>query len=645
MNNQINFKIDCDFSLIKKIFVTIKQYTIPNNIIEKDIDNLVFDLKNNIVTATLTDKEFLSLNKDLDIYTQLKILTINEEIFSTEEYLFEVNDLIRKNLIFNAFLYIQNKNSAKGQTIVSNIDDGIANCSIESIEAKSGAKVFSFILNYEYSKEDINHQRYYINNVTNELIGKPFSIVLGENYDFVGTIIECNIEKSYIVVDNYIEPNAKKADGTPDSSKQIHSDSYILIPYNEVDLKNSPYFKDGTLVVDMDNPAQMLGEEIIGQGATSLGYKCYAQSDGAFAAGMGNIASGKYSGTLGRHNAMGYCDFGFGQNLKFFGHWNGGFGRDIFIDRLGDFTITGGRLHEIYGSYTSAFGMGHNMNLSGSNARGLYSAPDPSRKIVDRVGWGTAEKPQNIYTLDYNGNAWFKGDISLGGFEGRVSGAMNIDHPAQMLSLKGAKMGDMAIVDSVVYDIKLGENGEANGLSLYEVPTNKPQDAYSFVTRIGGKSCRKSGYMKEDIEDVVAESNRWQKMLYFNVSHYEIDDTPRTVDIEISYYDIGSGSIAVEHTSTKTVARIVNISNTKKWKKAIVSIKDMKFQRGFNGYDFRLYCSTGSPMYISNVAVHIQEMDADLDSQYVTKEVYTLASHKLNAYEDFSNWIKISKEE
>ena len=208
-----------------------------------------------------------------------------------------------------------------------------------------------------------------------------------------------------------------------------------------------------------------------------------------------------------------------------------------------------------------------------------------------------------------------------------------------------ARVGDTAVFSGVVYSCTLGANYSSNGLELWINHGYPAEDAYGEDTIIGGKPCRKSGYFENIVDDVT----RWQKMMYFNLSAYASDDTPRKIDIKISYYDIGTGEIAVRHPSVEnpdklTKTTIVNLNNSRTWKEAVITIDGMRFRDSINKQDFRFVCSTGTEMYISDVSVFIREEYINPDIQYLTKEIYMLASAEEDGYKDISNWVKIRKD-
>lgn len=60
------------------------------------------------------------------------------------------------------------------------------------------------------------------------------------------------------------------------------------------------------------------------------------------------------------------------------------------------------------GYYTTAFG-------NNQHAQGKYNIIDQQNKYAHIVGNGTANARSNAHTLDWNGNAWYQGDVFVGG--------------------------------------------------------------------------------------------------------------------------------------------------------------------------------------------------------------------------------------
>lgn len=49
------------------------------------------------------------------------------------------------------------------------------------------------------------------------------------------------------------------------------------------------------------------------------------------------------------------------------------------------------------------------------HVQGKYNVEDPNSRYIHIVGGGSEEARSNLYTLDMNGNAWFKGKVYSGG--------------------------------------------------------------------------------------------------------------------------------------------------------------------------------------------------------------------------------------
>ena len=138
----------------------------------------------------------------------------------------------------------------------------------------------------------------------------------------------------------------------------------------------------------------------IGRSAVSLGNTTEASGMYAFAEGFMNKASGMCSHAEGwGSNAIG--DYSHSENVS---------------------TATGECSHA-EGKGTNAIGSqshaeGNNTKASGINShvQGKYNIEDTQNKYAHIVGNGTNNSNRsNAHTLDWNGNAWYQGDVYVGG--------------------------------------------------------------------------------------------------------------------------------------------------------------------------------------------------------------------------------------
>ena len=67
------------------------------------------------------------------------------------------------------------------------------------------------------------------------------------------------------------------------------------------------------------------------------------------------------------------------------------------------------------GDYSHAEGSNTIANGNYSHAQGKFNVEDTSNKYAHIVGNGSTSKQSNAHTLDWNGNAWFAGNIYIGG--------------------------------------------------------------------------------------------------------------------------------------------------------------------------------------------------------------------------------------
>lgn len=165
-------------------------------------------------------------------------------------------------------------------------------------------------------------------------------------------------------------------------------DSKILVQANEHtnDTFNSLNLKGGK---GEDSVEQTSGNAS-GANSTSLGHSTVASGSASFAEGEGSLATGNYT------HAEGYQT----QAVGVGSHAEGG---STYAQ----------------GEYSHAEGYEVIANGDYEHAQGKYNviqSGDGVNRYADVVGNGTdANNRSNAYTLDWEGNAWFAGDIKTGG--------------------------------------------------------------------------------------------------------------------------------------------------------------------------------------------------------------------------------------
>lgn len=135
--------------------------------------------------------------------------------------------------------------------------------------------------------------------------------------------------------------------------------------------------------------------------AHAEGYGCKASGDNAHAEGRNTVASGLHTHAEG-------CGCNADQAVTHAEGWyTSAFGQFSHVE--GDHSETRGAISHAEGLYTQA-------NGSCQHVQGKYNIADDSDKYAHIVGNGTdVNNRSNAHTLDWQGNAWFSGQVFMGG--------------------------------------------------------------------------------------------------------------------------------------------------------------------------------------------------------------------------------------
>ena len=132
-------------------------------------------------------------------------------------------------------------------------------------------------------------------------------------------------------------------------------------------------------------------------------YRGEASGDYSHAEGKWTTASGLVSHAEGVNTvASGYSSHAEG---------NSAIASGIYSHAEGDSTVASGEHSHAEGDSTVATG-------SNSHAQGKWNVEDVNKQYAHIVGNGTALKRSNAHTLDWDGNAWFAGDVYVGSTSG-----------------------------------------------------------------------------------------------------------------------------------------------------------------------------------------------------------------------------------
>lgn len=147
---------------------------------------------------------------------------------------------------------------------------------------------------------------------------------------------------------------------------------------------------------------------IIGQKGTAYGAEIFNSYNT-------NIASGTYSHTEGYNNkALEQMSHAEGFHTSASGVASHAEGRETTAS--GDNSHAEGTFTTAISSQSHSEGFGTKASSNNQHVQGTYNIEDTGNKYAHIVGNGTSTTVRsNAHTLDWNGNAWFAGDVYTGG--------------------------------------------------------------------------------------------------------------------------------------------------------------------------------------------------------------------------------------
>ena len=160
-----------------------------------------------------------------------------------------------------------------------------------------------------------------------------------------------------------------------------------------------------------------LGNDVHAQGvaSVSLGQQNISSGNASFTSGYGNIASANYSTAEGRFNKAtgtythveGYKNEARGTCSHAEGSWTLASGSYSHAEGLGS---------QAKGDQSHAEGQDTIAASTNQHVQGKFNIEDGSQTYAHIVGNGTSKEVRsNAHTLDWDGNAWFQGNVSIDG--------------------------------------------------------------------------------------------------------------------------------------------------------------------------------------------------------------------------------------
>ena len=215
-----------------------------------------------------------------------------------------------------------------------------------------------------------------------------------------------------------------------------------------------------------------------GNGTKALSTACHAEGFGSKASGYVSHAEGYYTESSGgQSHSEGYYTKADGQ----YSHSEG-----FHTQALGSQSHSEGDSTVAKGSSSHAAGKGTIASGKFQFAYGQYNIEDTTNKYVTIIGDGTDDKNRsNIYTCDWNGNIWTKGDVLIGE-----------DNISIKNKLAEKQVGQFSNSTSEIFNDY--ENNQASSMYTHAEGSNTKASGYSshsegLFTTASSEACHSEG--------------------------------------------------------------------------------------------------------------------------------------------------------
>ena len=263
------------------------------------------------------------------------------------------------------------------------------------------------------------------------------------------------------------------------------------------------------------------------------------------AEGFNTTASGYYSHAEGIDTtASGVTTHAEGSRTKTSGESSHAEGGGTIAS--GNYSHAEGYLTTASGNYSHAEGSYTRANGEGSHVQGKYNIEDTSSIYADIIGNGTSDTARsNATTVDWNGNAWFAGDV----YTGSTSGT-NKDEGSKKLATEEYVNNSIAAGGT---DISLGLTSAAVGqiIKVKAIDASGKPTAWEAADMAGGGG-------EEDFE-----------LIFSDTITEDAREFVRTVDKDGNTFELKEAVVIVYtvpfESSTSNVGRAVGFLPSASW--------------------------------------------------------------------------------
>lgn len=369
----------------------------------------------------MTDKKYLS-------YDNLSLYDTNIKKYIDDNFAKADEPIFTGDIIVDGEIKATNVPHTISETILLTIpaatiqealNNGVKSLTVDSFTHNPNIIVYANYGGYEYASFT-NEQNYIEFFISNPYVTDGFacSFTIGQDAD--GNIDENKCHFNYRVLDNT-------------------NITDLIISQLEVSYIDSKYFDHDLTVI---NSISMNRRGAIGTYSTALGGSCVATGHSSFANGLACEATGAYSTAVGKGSfATGEAGLSTGlmttagREAFSNGRYSEATGRGSLATgnstkATGQYSVAEGQSTTASSNYSHASGLGSVAKDTGAYAEGNYTIAsssyqhvqgkfnieDASETYAHIVGNGTSTSVRsNAHTLDWNGNAEYRGDVIANG--------------------------------------------------------------------------------------------------------------------------------------------------------------------------------------------------------------------------------------
>lgn len=210
---------------------------------------------------------------------------------------------------------------------------------------------------------------------------------------------------------------------------------------------------------------ELLGCTATGRYCLAGGENTVASGSHSFAWGSGAKATGHFSFASGSGTASGQSSHAEGSKTTASGYYSHAEGDNVTAS--GDYSHAEGKGTTAFGYGSHAEGLCTSASGDYSHVQGKYNIEDTNNEYAHIVGNGSFDTRSNAHTLDWNGNAWFAGDVYVGSTSGtnKDAGSKKLLNESEVQSYLGRT--NAVNVANTNYTTLM-----ARGMSLHTADTN-----------------------------------------------------------------------------------------------------------------------------------------------------------------------------